>query len=68
MIIRHAGKPAASGAPYGITADGTHDSRALTVQGWTRASAGRLFDPRDSDGATVAPRPGLSHPATALAA
>jgi hypothetical protein len=69
MVIRHAEKPAGSGAPYGITADGAQDSHSLIVRGWTRAGAlAGLFDPRDSSGQPVTPRPGLRRPAMVLAA
>ncbi|HYL99200.1 MAG TPA: hypothetical protein VEZ90_09615 [Blastocatellia bacterium] len=39
MIIRHAEKPAASGAPYGVTSNGDHDAESLIVMGWQRAGA-----------------------------
>ncbi|MCP2343068.1 hypothetical protein [Actinomadura rupiterrae] len=39
MIIRHGEKPAAHGAPYGVTADGERSDGSLTVRGWTRAGA-----------------------------
>jgi len=69
MVIRHAEKPTGSGKPYGITADGKQDSHSLTVQGWTRAGAlTGLFDPREASGAPAALRPGLSRPATVVAA
>jgi hypothetical protein len=69
MVIRHAEKPTGSGAPYGVTADGTKDSHSLTIQGWSRAGAlAGLFDPRDSSGTPVPLRTGLSRPATVLAA
>jgi hypothetical protein len=69
MVIRHAEKPTGSGAPYGITANGTQDSHSLTVQGWTRAGAlTGLFDPRGASGSPLALRPGLSRPSTVLAA
>ncbi|WP_228554415.1 hypothetical protein [Catenulispora pinisilvae] len=68
MIIRHAEKPTGSGAPYGLTSDGTQDSHSLTIQGWTRAGAlAALFDPRDAAGSPVAPRAGLARPGTVAA-
>lgn len=39
MIIRHAEKPATSGPPHGVDADGNADGHSLTVRGWTRAGA-----------------------------
>ena len=46
MVIRHAEKPAATGSPFGVTADGTQDTESLIVQGWQRAGAlGTLFAP-----------------------
>lgn len=39
MIIRHAEKPAGSGASQGIDIDGNPDAHSLTVRGWTRAGA-----------------------------
>ncbi|WP_228563670.1 hypothetical protein [Catenulispora rubra] len=69
MIIRHAEKPAGSGAPYGLTADGVQDDHSLTIQGWTRAGAlVGLFDPRDASGGPVALRAGLTRPAVVAAA
>ncbi len=45
MLVRHAEKPDGSGAPYGITPAGEHDTESLTVRGWTRAGAlVELFD------------------------
>ncbi|MEY9886626.1 hypothetical protein ABIA35_002259 [Catenulispora sp. MAP12-49] len=68
MIIRHAEKPTGSGAPYGLTADGTQDAHSLTIQGWTRAGAlAGLFDPRDATGAPAALRTGLTRPTTVAA-
>ncbi|MBS2533438.1 hypothetical protein KGQ20_11710 [Catenulispora sp. NF23] len=68
MIIRHAEKPTGSGAPYGLTSDGTQDSHSLTIQGWTRAGAlAALFDPRDAAGNPVALRAGLTRPGTVAA-
>jgi hypothetical protein len=68
MIIRHGEKPEGSGKPYGITDAGERDEESLTVRGWTRAGAlAELFDPRGADGGAVAPRAGLSRPATIFA-
>jgi hypothetical protein len=39
MIIRHAEKPPASGAPFGVTADGVQDEESLIIEGWQRAGA-----------------------------
>jgi hypothetical protein len=39
MIVRHAEKPAASGAPYGVATDGAQDAESLIVAGWQRAGA-----------------------------
>ncbi|MFC4909102.1 hypothetical protein [Actinomadura gamaensis] len=61
MIIRHGEKPAGTGAPYGVTADGERSDGSLTVRGWTRAGAlASLF---------AAPaRPGLRRPDRIFAA
>jgi len=46
MVIRHAEKPADSGSPFGVTADGSQDPESLIVQGWQRAGAiASLFAP-----------------------
>jgi hypothetical protein len=46
MVIRHAEKPADSGAPFGVTADGNQDTESLIVQGWQRAGGlATLFAP-----------------------
>ncbi|WP_035059128.1 hypothetical protein [Andreprevotia chitinilytica] len=39
MIVRHAEKPADTGAPYGVAIDGTQDAESLIVRGWQRAGA-----------------------------
>ena len=39
MIVRHAEKPADSGKPHGVDADGEQDKESLIVQGWQRAGA-----------------------------
>jgi hypothetical protein len=39
MLIRHAEKPADEPPPHGVTLHGAHDSKALSVRGWTRAGA-----------------------------
>lgn len=64
MIVRHAEKPAGSGAPQGIDVDGNPDPHSLTVRGWTRAGAlVELFAP---GAGTI--RPGLARPAAVYAA
>ena len=39
MIVRHAEKPAGSGTPKGVSADGLTDPESLTPRGWQRAGA-----------------------------
>lgn len=39
ILIRHAEKPADEPPPHGVTQHGTHDKKALSVRGWTRAGA-----------------------------
>ncbi len=39
MIVRHAEKPAASGVPFGVDANGNQDAESLIVAGWQRAGA-----------------------------
>jgi hypothetical protein len=39
MLIRHAEKPHGDPPPHGVTSHGTHDKKALSVRGWTRAGA-----------------------------
>ncbi len=39
MLIRHAEKPSDAPPPHGVTPHGTHDAKALSVRGWTRAGA-----------------------------
>jgi hypothetical protein len=39
MIVRHAEKPAAAGAPFGIDGSGNQDAESLIVAGWQRAGA-----------------------------
>ncbi len=39
MIIRHAEKPPSTGAPFGVTADGSQDAESLIIEGWQRAGA-----------------------------
>ncbi|MFF7636081.1 hypothetical protein ACFZB9_23480 [Kitasatospora sp. NPDC008050] len=69
MIIRHAEKPTGSGAPYGVTDQGTKDSESLTIRGWTRAGAlVALFAPRTGAGAAAPAPAGLTRPATVYAA
>lgn len=64
MIIRHAEKPAGSGAPRGIDADGNADPHSLTIGGWTRAGAlVELFAPGAGN-----VRPGLARPTAIYAA
>lgn len=59
MIVRHAEKPAASGAPFGVNIDGNQDPESLIPRGWQRAGAlADLFYP--SDGKFQAP--GLAVP------
>lgn len=68
QFIRHAEKPAASGAPFGVLPDGTQDAESLIVAGWNRAGAlVELFDPGTADG-PVAPRSGLARPDQIVAA
>lgn len=48
MIVRHAEKPADSGAPYGVDVNGNQDSESLIPRGWQRAGAlAAFFDPAD---------------------
>lgn len=48
MIVRHAEKPADSGAPYGVDSSGNQDPESLIPRGWQRAGAlATLFDPAD---------------------
>ncbi len=69
MIIRHAEKPPASAAPYGVQADGTQDGESLTTVGWARAGAlAGLFAPRTATGAFTQVRDGLLRPTTIFAA
>ena len=69
MIIRHAEKPPASSAPFGVQADGTQDAESLTTVGWTRAGAlVELFAPRTAKGAFTQVRDGLLRPTTIFAA
>jgi hypothetical protein len=64
MIIRHAEKPANSGAPHGIDVNGDPNPHSLIVRGWTRAgSLVQLFAP-----GTGTPRSGLARPAAVYAA
>jgi hypothetical protein len=64
MIIRHGEKPATSGLPQGIDADGKPDVHSLTPSGWTRAGAlSGLFAP-----ANGRLHPGLARPTGIYAA
>ncbi|MDQ2992564.1 MAG: hypothetical protein M3R30_07090, partial [Candidatus Eremiobacteraeota bacterium] len=64
MLIRHAEKPIGSALPYGVTAQGVRDFRALTIDGWNRAGAlVELFAP-----SIVPIRAGLGRPGTIFAA
>ena len=46
MIVRHAEKPFARFAPYGVTINGEPNKESLTVRGWQRAGAlANLFAP-----------------------
>jgi len=48
MIVRHAEKPADSGAPYGVDINGNQNPESLIPRGWQRAGAlAVLFDPVD---------------------
>jgi len=48
MIIRHAEKPADSGAPFGVDVNGKQNPESLIPRGWQRAGAlAVLFDPVD---------------------
>jgi len=48
MIVRHAEKPADSGAPYGVDINGNQDPESLIPQGWQKAGAlAAFFDPVD---------------------
>ena len=64
MIVRHAEKPAGSGTPKGVTADGLPDPESLTPRGWQRAGAlVGLFVPDPS----ASRRPSLPTPTHLLA-
>lgn len=68
MVVRHAEKPAASGAPFGVLPDGTQDAESLTIDGWTRAGAlVELFDPSTTAGPSAV-RDGLRRPDQLVAA
>ncbi|MFA7242404.1 MAG: hypothetical protein WC091_20005 [Sulfuricellaceae bacterium] len=46
MMIRHAEKPADSGAPFGVDINGNQDAESLIPRGWQRAGAlAEFFDP-----------------------
>jgi hypothetical protein len=63
MLVRHAEKPVGKKAPFGIDANGNHDSESLTVLGWQRAGAlVELFDP-----VVDKIRPGISRPTSLFA-
>lgn len=46
MVMRHAEKPAADFAPFGVTSTGKREKESLAVRGWQRAGAlANLFAP-----------------------
>lgn len=68
MIVRHAEKPPAQGAPFGALPGGEPDPKSLTTTGWSRAGAlVALFDPRGEAG-PLDLRPGLARPEALVAA